>query len=57
MNKQEWQDREDGYLAVLAQLEEQENWAKEHKQYLLAHAYSEASRALLNELRVLQSLR
>ena len=57
MTKQEWQDREDGYLAVLAQLEEQENWAKEHNHHLLARAYSEGARALLNELSVLQNLR
>ena len=57
MNKQEWQDREDGYLVVLAQLEEQENWAKAHGHHLLARAYSEGSRQLLSELKVLQSLR
>ena len=57
MNKQEWQDREDGYLAVLAQLEEQENWAKAHGHPLLARAYSEGARQLLNELGVLPKLR
>ena len=57
MNKQEWQAEEDKYLATLAQLAEQETWAKDNKYPLLAKAYSEGSRVLLNELSMLQKLR
>lgn len=57
MNVAQWQAEEDKYLEVLQQLEEQENWAKAHGHPLLARAYSEGARQLLNELSVLQKLR
>lgn len=57
MNKQEWQAEEDKYLEVLQQLEEQENRARAYGHQLLARAYSEGARQLLNELSVLQKLR
>ena len=57
MNVAQWQTEEDMYLEALQQLEVQENWAKERGHQLLARAYSEGSRQLLNELSVLQKLR
>lgn len=53
----EWQVEENKYLEVLNQLTEQEQWAKSHGHHLLAKAYSEGSKAMLNELGVLQKLR
>ena len=57
MNVVQWQAEEDKYLEVLQQLEEQENWARAQGRPLLARAYSEGARQLLNELSVLQKLR
>lgn len=57
MNKKEWQVEEDRYLLTLNQLTEQENWARANNFPLLAKAYSEGSRVLLNELNLLQKLR
>ena len=57
MNKQKWQAEENKYLEVLQQLEEQENWVKAHGHRLLARAYAEGARQLLNELSALQKLR
>ncbi len=57
MNKQAWQFEENKYLTTLSQLEEQENWAKTHGYPLLAKAYSEGSRVIINELAVFQKLR
>ncbi len=57
MNQAQWLAQEDKYLEVLAQLEEQERWARTNGHNLLAKAYSEGSRDLLNELELLQKLR
>lgn len=57
MNKQQWQEKENEYLTTLNQLAEQEHWAKGHGHHLLAKAYSEGSKVLLNELNLLQKLR
>lgn len=57
MNKDEWQAEENKYLTTIDQLTEQENWAKANGFPLLAKAYGEGQRTILNELGLLQKLR